>query len=524
MSEDKNSTPATPSSTLPNPATVTPARRASSAAAERKMRVDVGVPFMERNLMTVERAMADFLLTQDDLEGLKRTKRRSPYPNSPEMVVLSRKDVVQRANLRWGSPEKLVEELQRRIQHASRTASSLGMRRLPRDERRRRGEDAERERGLHQGAAGLSAASGRVVLAAIGMNGGCMIMKFAAWYLTESHSMFSEFLHSVADLANQIIIAIGVHTSTKRPSVIHPYGYTNMKFVSALISGVGIFCVGMGLSLYHGVKGLVEHAPVADLTTALVVMGVSGLLEVSTLALAVRALRLEAARRNMALSTFGSGRGVVVTSQDPGVNVVLTEDLAAVVGVLVASCCLLLSARTQSHVPDAVGSLLVGVLLGAVAVFIITTNAGRLVGSSIPLSGWRDRAIAGLRSIPNDLLQQINAELENDVMVRAIHDVKGIDMGDNMVRYKAELDFDGRQLARAYLDQLNMAGLRESLKNIQTMEDLEEFMLDHGENLVDLLGSQIDRIERKLKVKIIKYDVTGGTSLYKTCRSRNIMN
>ncbi|KAE8747778.1 hypothetical protein FOCC_FOCC005390 [Frankliniella occidentalis] len=172
-----------------------------------------------------------------------------------------------------------------------------------------------------------------------------------------------------------------------------------------------------------------------------------------------------------------------MTSQDPGVNVVLTEDLAAVVGVVLASACLLLSHKTTSHVPDAVGSLLVGVVLGAVAVFIITTNAGRLVG----------------RSIPNDLLQQINAELENDVMVRAIHDVKGIDMGDNMVRYKAELDFDGRQLARAYLDQVNMNSMHESLKNIQSMEELEEFMLDHGENLVDLLGSQIDRIERKLK-------------------------
>ncbi len=49
--------------------------------------------------------------------------------------------------------------------------------------------------------------------------------------------------------------------------MIHPYGYTNMKFVSALVSGVGIFCVGTGLSLYHGVKGLVDSAPLADLTT-----------------------------------------------------------------------------------------------------------------------------------------------------------------------------------------------------------------------------------------------------------------
>ncbi|KAE8747777.1 hypothetical protein FOCC_FOCC005389, partial [Frankliniella occidentalis] len=350
-----------------------PPGRASSGAPEKRMRVDVGTPFMERNLMTVERAMADFLLTHDDLDGLKRTPRRSPYPNSPELLVLSRKDVVQR----WGSPEKLVEELQRRIRHASRTASSLGewwtgaaapaaarpgpaahqrdagIRRLPRDERRRRGEDAEPR------AAGLCAASGRVVLAAIVMNGGCMVMKFAAWYYTKSHSMFSEFLHSVADLANQIIIAIGVHTSTKRdpPLRVHQHevrerahirrghilrghggllvswGHRPPREVSppgshdgeCLVVGLlgdpqvpgplyfkGMACVfpdtAFQLAFIHVVGSpppFTHWCPHLPLTQAFLVMGVSGLLEVSTLALAVRALRHEASKRNMALSAFG---------------------------------------------------------------------------------------------------------------------------------------------------------------------------------------------------------------------------
>lgn len=113
---------------------------------------------------------------------------------------------------------------------------------------------------------------------------------------------------------------------------------------------------------------------------------------------------------------------------------------------------------------DAIGSLLVGGLLGGVASFIIYTNVAALVG----------------RSIPQENLDKINAELESDIMVtlapfnlfdcaficqffkvRAIHDVKGIDMGNNLVRYKAELDFDGRELTRSYLEKNDLNAMLE---------------------------------------------------------------
>lgn len=64
-------------------------------------------------------------------------------------------------------------------------------------------------------------------------------------------------------------------------------------------------------------------------------------------------------------------------------------------------------------------------------------------------------------SIPDEHLDKINAELESDIMIRAIHDVKGIDMGNSLVRYKAELDFDGRELTRFYLDKQDLNQLLE---------------------------------------------------------------
>ncbi|XP_062716279.1 proton-coupled zinc antiporter SLC30A9, mitochondrial-like [Aedes albopictus] len=144
-----------------------------------------------------------------------------------------------------------------------------------------------------------------------------------------------------------------------------------------------------------------------------------------------------------------------------------------------------LSSYSGSPIPDAVGSLLVGCMLGGVASFIIYTNVAALVG----------------RSIRQENLDRINAELESDIMIRAIHDVKGIDMGNSLVRYKAEMDFDGRELTRVYLDKQDLNILLEEVKTFQTIDELEAFLLKHGENIVDLMGGEIDRIEMKLRKK-----------------------
>lgn len=130
----------------------------------------------------------------------------------------------------------------------------------------------------------------------------------------------------------------------------------------------------------------------------------------------------------------------VISAQDPSVNVVLMEDAAAVMGVTIAGSCMALAKLTDNSMYDACGALLVGTLLGAVASFIIYTNVAALVG----------------RSIPHEHLERINTVLESDVMIRAIHDVKGIDMGNSLVRYKAEMDFDGRELTRSYLDKQDL--------------------------------------------------------------------
>ena len=113
----------------------------------------------------------------------------------------------------------------------------------------------------------------------------------------------------------------------------------------------------------------------------------------------------------------------VLAGSDPTLNVVILEDFAAVLGVSIAAGCMGLTSYFNTPIFDACGSIAIGALLGVVASFVIYTNAGALVGKSIP---------------PNRMAD-INKFLESDGMVRAIHDVKATHMGNDMVRYKGNL-------------------------------------------------------------------------------------
>ncbi|XP_033211950.1 zinc transporter 9 [Belonocnema kinseyi] len=444
-------------------------------AAKKRMRVDLSASSLERNFITPVRAMSDFLLKPSDLESLPKTKRRSPYEFEPPITVYWRKDVEAKALEVWGSHDILNKELlKKEVELKTYQQNIFTVKRMLRDYRRQIGNQTETV-----APEGLFGRSGRVVLTAIIINASNFLFKLFAWLYTGSHSMFSECIHSAADTCNQLILAYGIHKSVQNPNPDHPYGYTNMKYVSSLISGVGIFCVGTGLSVYHGIHGLLFPEPVDSFYWAYFILGGSLVSEGATLMVAINSIKKGAMEKRLKFKEY------VMSGLDPSVNVVLMEDFAAVIGVCCAASCMGLTSYLGNPAFDAIGSLLVGGLLGGVASFIIYSNVAALIG----------------RSISQDSLDKINAELESDIMVRAIHDVKGIDMGNSLVRYKAELDFDGRELTRSYLDNHDLNTMLEEVKKMQNIDELEAFLLKHGENIVDLLGGEIDRIEVKLKKK-----------------------
>ncbi|CAK1578412.1 unnamed protein product [Parnassius mnemosyne] len=464
--------------TIEKPQTVTSSsKQAVASQVKKRLLIDFSASYTERNFITPMRAMTEYLLKQSDLESLPKVFRRSPYESEPPITVYYRKDVEAKAVEVWGSREALEKELLRRELDRRRYEQDVFTVKRRLRNYRREMSHKRLKHGVEE--LGLKTRSGRVVLTAIGINGCNFLFKLCAWFYTGSHSLFSECIHSLADTVNQVILAYGIHKSVQIADPDHPYGYTNMRYVSSLISGVGIFCVGSGLSFYHGVVGILDPQPLHDLFWAYFVLGGAVVSEGATLLVALSAIRKGAKEANMPLTEY------VMRSSDPSVNVVLLEDTAAVAGVVVAASCMAISQYTGNPLPDAIGSILVGTILGCVASFIILSNVGALVG----------------RSIPQEQLDEINSVLERDFMIRAIHDVKGIDIGSNLIRYKAEVDFDGRALTRSYLEKHDLNVLLEDIKKIETIDDVEAFLLKHGENIVDMLGGEIDRIELKLRKK-----------------------
>jgi len=444
----------------------------------------------DRNYISEKRAIEEYLLETGDLKGLRMTLRRSASEDDPPHKVYWRQDIEARAVAKWGSLEKVQLEKDVRDSNMEEAKFPVYKKYLLeryREKQKRREEKYSRENwpvrqlrfAKKDTEKGLTGESGMVVLGAIAINTSNFFVKMIAWAFTGSHSMFSEAIHSLADTVNQLILAYGIHKSNSTPDKRHPYGYSNVQYVSALISGVGIFCMGAGLSVYHGITGLVSPGSLESIWIAMGILGVSFVSESITLGLAVRSIKRSAAEQNMGFTEF------VLSGYDPCVNVVLLEDAAAVAGVVIAASCMGLSHMSGSHIPDAAGSIIIGGLLAAVASFMISSNSGALVG----------------RSISADRLMEINRELEGDIMVRQVYDVKGIDMGNGLVRYKAEIDFDGRELARSYLARQQLSVILAEVRQIKTENEMEQFLLKHGEQMVDCLGAEVDRIEKILKGK-----------------------
>ncbi|VDL72087.1 unnamed protein product [Nippostrongylus brasiliensis] len=209
----------------------------------------------------------------------------------------------------------------------------------------------------------------RVVAIAFTLNVCDAAFKYAAAYLTGSKSLFAEAIHSTMDTCNQLILLTGIRYSAKNPDNLFPYGYGNMRYVTSLISGCGIMAFGCGLSIYHGVSGLLHPAELEPLNYV-GFLDSSGMFRVAYyalfLSLCFQGTSALTAYREVNKKSKQAGLSIlnyVRTSADPSLNVVLLEDTAAVSGVAIALCAVSLSSLLNSPIPDSVGSIMIGCLL-----------------------------------------------------------------------------------------------------------------------------------------------------------------
>jgi len=209
------------------------------------------------------------------------------------------------------------------------------------------------------------------VSVSIGTNTIIAAAKGFGWLVTGSPTLFAETIHSLADVANQILLKIGEVRGRRGPDALHPFGRGQEKFFWALVSAVSVFFVGCGVNLYHGIHALLSTAPVEPFTPLV-------------LGLLLFALALESFTFVVALREIGGWR-VIANSNNTTVLAVLLEDAVALLGILltllVAGVSFALGPRP---VFDAIVAIAVGLLLGAMALFLAAINRRLLIDASDP--------------------------------------------------------------------------------------------------------------------------------------------
>ncbi len=221
----------------------------------------------------------------------------------------------------------------------------------------------------------MAKGSTKAVVAAMIANGIIAVAKFFAAAVTGSSAMFSEGIHSVADTGNQALLLFGNARSHKPPDEQHPFGYGPEMYFWSLIVAMILFGLGGGFSLYEGIAHLGHPEIPGDPLWNYSVLGVAFVVELIALRVALGSLK-------------GKGSGLSVwerlrASKDPRVFVPVAEDFAALLGVVVAFVGVLLSRRLEMPVLDAVSSIVIGVILAGVAVFLAYETRALLVGETI---------------------------------------------------------------------------------------------------------------------------------------------
>jgi hypothetical protein len=146
--------------------------------------------------------------------------------------------------------------------------------------------------------------SQRAVVVALWCNFLVFSLKIGVWSMTSSHVMLAESIHSLADLANQALLAYGLVSSKRAPDALHPYGYSKERFVWSLISAVGIFCLGSGATIVHGVQNLWNPGPVENVSIAAGVLVASAIMEGASLVVAYGAVKKGAEAEGMTLKEY----------------------------------------------------------------------------------------------------------------------------------------------------------------------------------------------------------------------------
>lgn len=305
--------------------------------------------------------------------------------------------------------------------------------------------------------------------------------KLAAAVSSGSSAMLSEFVHSVVDCGNQALLLVGLNTSRYAPDRTHPYGYGKAIYFWALVSALGTFFLGAGVSMTHAVGELIEPSINAAEVPWEVwgVLGMSFVVDGYVFGKTVQGIRETMPETTPKLSFW---KYATTKVRDPATLAVLLEDGAACLGVVLAIGGIGLTQYTEMPVFDALAGVGISGLLAAMGLALVNVNHRFLIGQGLDKATREDieKIILSRRSIDN------------------VYSVQSQWTGPDTFSYKAEVDFDGTFLAAKLMPryQNEFLDAKDSLDR-----DLRVLLSWYAEDVMRAAEREVRHIEEEIRSK-----------------------
>ncbi len=263
----------------------------------------------------------------------------------------------------------------------------------------------------------MAGESRRVIIAALIGNTLIAVTKFVAAALTGSSAMLSEGIHSLVDTGNQVLMLHGLRQARKPPDARFPFGHGKEIYFWSFVVAILIFALGGGISIYEGIVHLRHPQAIENPLINYVVLGLAILFEGAAWLFAFRAFRQTKGRWGYIEA--------VQRAKDPSLFVVLFEDSAALLGLLVALAGVGLSQLTGILYFDGIASVIIGLILVGTAVWLAWETKGLLIGESANAP-----VVEGIRAI-----------LEACPVIEHVNEVLTMHMGPDYILVNIAVDF-----------------------------------------------------------------------------------
>ncbi len=302
------------------------------------------------------------------------------------------------------------------------------------------------------------------------------ISKFIGFSFTGSAALFAEGVHSFADTANQFLLFVGIKRSKRVASERYRFGFGQERFFWALISACGIFFVGAGVTIYHGISALISKEVSHFSIYIVYLLIIAIIIEGFTLKTALSELNFTNAKSK------NKKKGIIKIIQDgdPTTVAVVLEDSVAVLGTSVALASILITHVTQNYIYDAITSIFIGILLTFVSFVLIYKNYEYLIG----------------KSLSSDIIDKIKDKLNSDPAVEKVIDIMSSAVDVDKYHLVCEVEINGAALIRRSIENGELRSDFEDIEN--KYNDFVKFSLDMADRVPRLIGAHIDKLGKEI--------------------------